>query len=63
MIDAKLLEILVCPVCKGPLRHQTSPREELLCRACALAYPVDDGIPVMLEEEARPLSAQELHAT
>lgn len=60
MVDKKLLEILVCPVCKGPLRHQTGGREELLCRACALAYPVEDDIPVMLEEEARRVDAAEL---
>lgn len=64
MVDRKLLEILVCPVCKGPLRHQAlapaSAREELLCRACALAYPVEDDIPVMLEDEARRVDAAEL---
>lgn len=62
MVDKALLEILVCPVCKGPLRHLTAPREELLCRACALAYPVDDDIPVMLEEEARHVDPAELNA-
>ncbi len=59
MLDKKLLEILVCPVCKGPLRYVTAPAEELQCRACGLAYPVQDGIPVMLEDEARAMAAQE----
>jgi len=57
-MDAKLLEILVCPVCKGPLLYK-KPEQELICRPCRLAYPVKDGIPVMLEDEARKLSADE----
>ena len=61
MVDKALLEILVCPICKGPVQHRTTPREELLCRACALAYPVDDDIPVMLEEEARRVEPAELN--
>jgi len=62
-VDARLLEILVCPLCKGPLRHQrggTAPDGgpldgELLCRADRLAFPIRDGIPVMLVDEARKL--------
>ena len=57
-MDAKLLEILVCPVCKGPLLYK-KPEQELICRPCRLAYPVKDGIPVMLEDEARKLTADE----
>jgi len=57
-MDPKLLEILVCPLCKGPLvwRKEAS---ELICKADRLAYPVKDGIPVMLEEEARTLRPEE----
>ena len=58
MLDNKLLEILACPVCKGELKYQQDP-EELLCKVDGLAYPVRDGIPVMLEEEARELSTEE----
>ncbi|MFN3586756.1 MAG: Trm112 family protein [Moraxellaceae bacterium] len=58
MLDKKLLAILVCPLCKGPLQYNAE-RNELVCRADALAYPVRDGIPVMLEEEARRLSSEE----
>ena len=58
MLDRKLLDILACPVCKGPLEYVKEP-EELICKADALAYPVRDGIPVMLEEEARDLSVEE----
>lgn len=57
-MDAKLLEILVCPVCKGPLVYK-KPEQELVCRPCRLGYPVKDGIPVMLEEEARKLPPEE----
>ncbi len=58
MIDKKLLDILVCPVTKGPLIYdkQTS---ELISKSARLAYPVRDGIPIMLEDEARPLSEDE----
>lgn len=58
MLDKKLLAILVCPVSKAPLQYDEE-RRELLCKASGLAYPVRDGIPVMLEEEARPLTAEE----
>lgn len=57
-MDPRLLEILVCPVCKGPLDFR-KPEHELVCKACRLAYPVRDDIPVMLEEEARQLPAEE----
>lgn len=58
-MDPRLLDILVCPVTKAPLTWDAE-RQELLCKASRLAYPVRDGIPVMLEEEARPLSDEEL---
>ncbi len=54
MLDKRLLDILACPLCKGPLEYDAS-HEELLCRIDALAYPVRDGIAVMLQEEARKL--------
>ena len=57
-MDPKLLDILVCPICKGPLLHR-KPESELICRACRLAYPVRDDIPVMLEDEARKIPAEE----
>lgn len=57
-MDARLLDILVCPVCKGNLEYQKT-RQELVCKPCKLAYPIRDDIPVMLEQEARPLSADE----
>jgi uncharacterized protein YbaR (Trm112 family) len=58
MLDPKLLEILVCPVTKTSLVYKRD-REELWCRASGLAYPVRDGIPIMLEEEARQLTPEE----
>jgi uncharacterized protein YbaR (Trm112 family) len=57
-MDPKLLEILVCPLCKGPLVWNKDA-QELICKADRLAFPVKDGIPVMLEEEARELAAGE----
>ena len=57
-MDPRLLEILVCPICKGPLLHRKDA-SELVCRADRLGYPVKDGIPVMLEEEARKLPPDE----
>ena len=57
-MDPKLLEILVCPLCKGPLTHKKEAAE-LICKADRLAYAVKDGIPVMLEEEARKLPPEE----
>jgi uncharacterized protein len=58
MLDAKLLEILVCPVTKASLVYKPDC-EELWCRASGLAYPVRDGIPIMLEDEARQLTPEE----
>lgn len=55
-IDPKLLEILVCPVTKGPLEYDRE-RQELISRSAKLAYPIRDGIPIMLQEEARKLEA------
>ena len=54
-IDPKLLEILVCPVTKGPLEYDAA-RQELISRQAKLVYPIRDGIPIMLPEEARPLT-------
>ncbi|RYF42242.1 MAG: Trm112 family protein [Comamonadaceae bacterium] len=58
-MDPKLLELLVCPVTKGHLDYHRD-RQELLSRSARLAYPIRDGIPVLLEEEARTLSDEEL---
>ncbi len=55
-MDTRLLDILVCPLCKGPLEYDKGA-QELICRHDRLAYPVRDGIPVMLEDEARELPA------
>jgi len=57
-MDKKLLSILVCPVCKGPLEYNKDI-QELVCKADGLAYPIRDDIPVMLESEARNLSSEE----
>jgi Uncharacterized conserved protein len=57
-MDKKLLDILVCPLCKGPLVYKKD-RQELICKADRLAYPIRDDIPVMLEDEARQLAADE----
>ncbi|MDS1141290.1 Trm112 family protein [Pusillimonas sp. SM2304] len=54
-MESRLLEILVCPLCKGPLHHDRE-QQELVCKADKLAYPIRDGIPVMLEDEARDLA-------
>jgi uncharacterized protein YbaR (Trm112 family) len=58
-MDSKLLELLVCPVTKGPLQYERE-RQELVSRTARLAYPVRDGIPILLENEARTLSDEEL---
>lgn len=58
-MDAKLLEILVCPVTKGPLVYDRA-KQELVSKSARLAYPIRDGIPVMLEDEARRLSPEEV---
>jgi uncharacterized protein YbaR (Trm112 family) len=57
-VDKRLLDILVCPVCKGPLVYDKG-KSELTCRADRLAYPIRDDIPVMLEDEARKLTEEE----
>ena len=58
-MDTKLLELLVCPVTKGPLEYDRDA-QELISRSARLAYPVKDGIPVLLESEARVMSDEEL---
>lgn len=60
-MDRKLLEILVCPLCKGNLAYKKD-EQELICRADRLAFPIRDGIPVMLETEARRISLEEYDA-
>ena len=57
-MDPKLLDILVCPVTKGPLVYDKE-KQELISKSARLAYPIRDGIPVMLEDEARRLEAAE----
>lgn len=57
-LDKKLLSILVCPLCRGELEYDREA-DELICRADALAYPIRDDIPVMLDSEARQLSTDE----
>lgn len=58
-MDTKLLALLVCPVTKGPLDYDRD-KQELVSRSARLAYPVRDGLPIMLESEARTLSDEEL---
>lgn len=58
-MDPRLLDILVCPVTKAPVSWDAQ-KQELLCKASRLAYPVRDGIPVMLEDQARPLTDAEI---
>jgi uncharacterized protein YbaR (Trm112 family) len=58
-MDTRLLELLVCPVTKGPLQYDRE-MQELISRSARLAYPVRDGIPILLENEARTLSDEEL---
>ena len=57
-MDRKLLDVLVCPICKGPLVYQKDANE-LICKGDRLAYPIKDDIPIMLEEEARQLAPDE----
>lgn len=60
-METRLLDLLVCPLCKGPLEHWRPPhheRQELVCHADRLAFPVRDGIPVMLEGEARQIGSE-----
>ena len=59
VMDTKLLELLVCPVTKGPLEYDRE-KQELISRSARLAYPVRDGLPVMLESEARTLTDEEI---
>ena len=56
-MDARLLDILVCPICKGQLDYRKSEKE-LVCKPCKLAFPIRDDIPVMLVDEARSLDAE-----
>ncbi|MDI1273889.1 Trm112 family protein [Polaromonas sp.] len=58
-MDTKLLELLVCPVTKGPLDYDRE-KQELISRSARLAYPIRDGLPVMLESEARTLTDEEV---
>lgn len=58
-MDSRLLELLVCPVTKGPLDYLRD-RQELISRSARLAYPIRDGVPIMLEQEARALGDDEL---
>ncbi len=60
-MDNKLLEILACPICKSSLIYDKD-QQELICKADNLAFPIRDGIPVMLEDEARELSFEEAEA-
>jgi len=57
-MDARLLDILVCPICKANLDYRKADAE-LVCKPCKLAFPVRDDIPIMLEDEARPLNSEE----
>jgi uncharacterized protein len=57
-MDSRLLDILVCPICKGPLLYRKA-EQELVCKADRLAFQIRDGIPVMLEDEARKLDPAE----
>lgn len=57
-MDARLLDILVCPICKANLEYRKA-ESELVCKPCKLAFPVRDDIPIMLEDEARRLEADE----
>jgi uncharacterized protein len=61
MIDKKLLDILACPLCKSRLIYNKA-NQELICRADRLAFPIQDDIPVMLEDEARTLTTEEVDA-
>lgn len=58
-MDKKLLDILVCPICKGPLVYRKEEKE-LVCRFDRLAYPIKNEIPIMLENEARTMDSEEL---
>lgn len=58
-MDARLLDILVCPICKANLEYRKSAGE-LVCKPCKLAFPIRDDIPIMLEDEARQLKPEEI---
>jgi uncharacterized protein len=58
-MDTRLLDILACPICKGPLVHRRE-QQELVCRGDRLAWPIRDGVPIMLVSEAREISQPEL---
>ena len=57
-MDTKLLDILVCPLCKGPLVYKKA-EQELTCKPCRVGYPIRDDIPIMLEDEARKIPPEE----
>lgn len=61
-MDTRLLDILVCPICKGPLEYDKNA-QELICHPDKLAYPIRDGIPIMWADEARDLNAPPASAT
>lgn len=61
MTDKKLLDIMACPICQSTLRYDKA-KQELICKADRLAFPIQDGIPVMLEDEARRISLEEYDA-
>lgn len=61
MIDSRLTEILVCPICKGPLRMDDE-KTKLMCAKCAKGFPIKDNIPMMLSEEAHDLTEEEIQA-
>jgi uncharacterized protein len=60
MLSERVLEIMVCPVSKAPLEYRPE-NQELICKTSGLAYPIRDGIPVMLEHEARRMTPEEAH--
>lgn len=55
-VPTDLLDVLVCPQCKGDLEHRMTPVESLVCHACRLVFAVEDDIPIMLLDEAKPLT-------
>jgi len=59
-MESRLLEIIACPVCNGKL-YFNQEKQELICKADGLAFPVREGIPVLLENEARSLTVEEIH--
>jgi uncharacterized protein len=61
-VDTRLLDILVCPICKGPLEYDKNA-QELICHPDKLAYPIRDGIPIMWADDARDLNAPRTSAT